>query len=113
MKDLDIRIALEEVQGMSGPWRKIHVNYYNDKGISLPELTLDWLYEVAQNLDGKTNLMLENEGEQTQQDLFIEILEDIVLKTEAEEDVYYMTCNATKHQRAEAILRVLGKWRDG
>ncbi len=110
MNELEIRITLAEVQGLKGPWigrTSIGGFQYKENLIAqrLPELTLDWVHEIEMQEMEKTGaafqatylLNLQIVCERTRRDLNREQLS------------VWMMC-ATKEQRAEAILRTLGKW---
>ncbi len=95
MTELEIRIALAEVAGMKGPWTTYHdiieidesSDRFNHEGKRLPELTLDWVHEIEnKKLLGQVGWVHYS---------YVLLRGNI---------------HATKEQRAEAILRTLGKW---
>ncbi len=114
MTPLKLRIALAEVQGWTyckfSTARGIAVGYAPgqiDLGLrELPELTLDWVREIWMCLDRKQRITCSQK------------LREIVVRdgghaASFNEDIIACCENATKEQRAEAILRTLGKWEEG
>ncbi len=96
--ELELRIALAEVQGLKGPWIKTGSGMMNLKNDWLPEFTLDWVHEIEKGL------------KRSQQRTYGEYL--TASNPDGLRNQIVALYHAAKEQRSEAILRTLGLWKD-
>jgi hypothetical protein len=73
----------------------------------LPSLTLDLIWACEEKLDNEKNLLKDEEGFQSQRNLYRENLEHMIEPTCAEEDIYWHTVHATKEQRLAALAQTI------
>lgn len=73
---------------------------------------LNVMHEAEGRLDDEANILKEEEGEETQMDLFLWNLEQVISGVKAEDDIYKYCIHATARQRAEALLKTIGKWQE-
>jgi hypothetical protein len=72
---------------------------------------LNAMHEAEKRLDRIKNVLPEDEGFDTQFGTYLTMLDIVIKPTCAEEDIYENVVTAAA-QRAEALLRTIGKWVD-